>query len=185
MFDIARGRDPASWASAALFPEGAYPTVRVGPQPYGLLPTTAWTLWQADDGDPALEVPLVQALLTLRAQHAASARARGTAAGKDTDGLLDLIADTPSSGRFRYRQAWPLELWWLGAVSSGLPARWRDFARAWTTKYPLANQLALSPLRRYGTRGASRGIGIPLVLPRRHRAQLTCRACSPRSPTPR
>ncbi len=28
------------------------PIVRVGPQPYGLLPTTAWTLWQPDDGDP-------------------------------------------------------------------------------------------------------------------------------------
>ena len=165
VFDVARGREPASWAGAALFPEGAYPAVRVGPQPYGLLPTTAWTLWQADDGDPALEVPLVQALLVLRAQHAASARARGTAAGKDTDGLLDLIADTPSSGQFRYRQAWPLELWWLGAVSSGLPAKWRDFARAWTARYPLAGELALSPLRRYGTRGASRGIGIPLVLP--------------------
>jgi hypothetical protein len=165
VFDVARGRAPASWAGAVLFPEGAYPAVRVGPQPYGLLPTTAWTLWRADDGDPALEVPVVKALLVLRSRHAASARARGTAAGKDTDGLLDLIADTPSSGRFRYRQAWPLELWWLGAVSSGLPAGWRDFARAWTARYPLANQLALSPLRRYGTRGASRGIGIPLVLP--------------------
>ena len=82
VFDVARGREPASWAGAALFPEGAYPAVRVGPQPYGLLPTTAWTLWQADDGDPALEVPLVKALLVLRAQHAASARARGTAAGQ-------------------------------------------------------------------------------------------------------
>jgi hypothetical protein len=165
VFDVARGRAPASWAGAALFPEGAYPTVRVGPQPYGLLPTTAWTRWQADDGDPPLEMPLVRALLVLRARQAASARARGTAAGKDTDGLLDLIADTPSSGGFRYRQAWPLELWWLGMVSSGLPGQWPVFARAWTARYPLAKQLALNPLRRYGTRGASRDIGIPLVLP--------------------
>jgi hypothetical protein len=165
VFDVARGRAPASWAAAALFPEGAYPSVRVGPQPYGLLPTTAWTRWQADDGDPALEVPLIRALLMLRAQHAAAARARGTAAGKDTDALLDLIADTPSSGGFRYRQAWPLELWWLAMASSGLPAKWPGFAQAWTARYPLADQLALSPLRRYGTRGASRGIGIPLVLP--------------------
>ena len=156
VFDVARGGAPAEWAATALFPEGAYPIVRVGPQPYGLLPTTAWTLWQPDDGDPALEVPLVKALLVLRARHASSAEARGTAAGKDTDGLLDLIADTPSSGRFRYRQAWPLELWWLAAVSSGLPVTWRDFAHAWTTKYPLAEQLALGPLRRYGARGPSR-----------------------------
>ena len=101
----------------------------------------------------------------LRAQHAAAATARGTAAGKDTDALLDLIANTPSSGGFRYRQAWPLELWWLGMISSGLTASWPGFAQAWTTRYPLADQLALSPLRRYGTRGASRAVGIPLVLP--------------------
>jgi hypothetical protein len=165
VFDVARGAAPASWASAALFPEGPYPSVRVGPQPYGLLPTTAWTRWQPDDGDPGLEVPLIKALLVLKTQHAAAAAARGTAAGKDTDALLDLIADTPSSGGFRYRQAWPLELWWLGMISSGLTANWPGFARAWTTRYPLADQLALSPLRRYGTRGASRAVGIPLVLP--------------------
>ena len=165
VFDVARGAAPASWASAALFPEGPYPSVRVGPQPYGLLPTTAWTRWQPDDGDPGLEVPLIKALLVLRAQHAAAAVARGTAAGKDTDALLDLIADTPSSGGFRYRQAWPLELWWLGMISSGLTANWPNFARAWTIRYPLADQLALSPLRRYGARGASRAVGIPLVLP--------------------
>ena len=47
----------------------------------------------------------------------------------------------------------------------GCPPTGRDFARAWTARYPLAGELGLSPLRRYGTRGASRGIGIPLVLP--------------------
>ena len=145
-----RGAGP--WASGALFPEGAYPIVRVGPQPYGLLPTTAWTRWRPDYADPGLEVPLIKALLVLRPRHAAAATARGTTVGKDTDALLDLIADTPSSGGFRYRQAWPLELWWLAMASSGLTASWRDFAHAWTTKYPLAAQLSLSPLRRYGTR---------------------------------
>ena len=165
VFDVARGAAPAAWAAGALFPEGAYPVVRVGPQPYGLLPTTAWTLWQPDDGDPGLEAPLARGLLVLRARRAASARARGTAAGKDTDGLLDLISDTPSSGRFRFRQAWPIELWWLSAAGSGLPAKWREFVTAWRDQYPLAGELALSPLRRYGARGSSRSVGIPLVLP--------------------
>ena len=123
------------------------------------------SLWQPDDGDPPLEAPLVKALLALRARHASSAEARGTAAGKDTDGLLDLIADTPSSGRFRFRPAWPLELWWVAAVSSGLTVRWRDFAHAWTTKYPLAQQLSLGTLRLYGARGPWRRVGLPLVLP--------------------
>ena len=165
VFDVTRGGAAADWAASALYPEGAYPVLRVGQQPYGLLTTTAWSQWQPDAGDPALEAPLVRALLILRARHAASSRARGTAAGKDTDGLLDLIADTPSSGRYRFRQAWPLELWWLSAVSSGLPLQWPVFAKAWTARYPLADELELSPLRRYGARGVSRRVGLPLVVP--------------------
>ena len=140
----------------------------------------------ADDGDPALEAAAGPgAAGAARPSTPPARRARGTAAGKDTDGLLDLIADTPVVGQFRYRQAWPLELWWLGdgqlraARQAG-----RTSPSAWTARYPLADQLALSPLRRYGTRGASRGIGIPLVLPD-GAAAATCPACSPRSPTPR
>ena len=186
VFDVARGRAPASWAAAALFPEGAYPTVRVGPQPYGLLPVTAWTRWQADDGDPALEAPLIPALLTLRARHAASARARGTAAGKDTDGLLDLIADTPVVATV------PLP---SGLAARTLVARRGQLRPArrpggsspgpWPARYPLASQLGLSPLRRYGTRGTSRRGRAPARAPRLAPDPPTCRACSARSPTPR
>ena len=78
VWDVARGRTPAQWAGRALFPEGAYPSVRVGPQPYGLLPTTSWSTWSPADGDPPLEAGLVQALLPLRARHAA---AGGSATG--------------------------------------------------------------------------------------------------------
>jgi hypothetical protein len=165
VFQVARGAEPADWAAAALFPEGAFPSVRVGPQPYGLMPVTAWSRWQPAADDPVLERPLINALLTLRDRHAAAARARGTAIGKDTDGLLDLIADTPSSQRFRYRRAWPLELWWLASAASGLPAPWREVDRTWRERHRLADTLALTPLRRYGARGPSRRIGVPLVVP--------------------
>jgi hypothetical protein len=165
VFDVARGPQPARWAAAALFPEGAYPTLRIGPQPYGLLPTTAWSAWKPDDGDPAVEVPLIGALPRLRAGHAGVARARGTVEGKDTQGLLDLLADTPTSGQFRYRLAWPAELWWLATASAGVPTPWPRFAQSWSEKYPLARELGLRPLRRYGARGASRLVSLPLVLP--------------------
>jgi hypothetical protein len=165
VFDVAHGNAVAEWAAGALLPEGAYPVVRVTSQPYGLLPVTAWSQWQPDSGDPVLEVPLIRGLLVLRAQHAETAETRGTAEGKDTDGLLDLIADTPSSGGFRFRQAWPLELWWLGTVSSGLPVKWPAFAQLWTSTHALAGELQLTPPRRYGTRGPSRNVGLPLVVP--------------------
>lgn len=165
VWNVAHGSAPALWARHALFPEGPYPSVRVASQPYGLLPTTAWGRWQAAVGDPSLEGPLVRALLKLRGGHAARARARGTAAGQSTQGLIDLIGQTPTSPAFRYRAAWPLELWWLGAIGSQVPIRWRDFAAAWDEKYSLAATLRLDHVRRYGTRGQARLLGIPLVVP--------------------
>jgi hypothetical protein len=165
VFDIARGPDPAAWAASAMFPEGPFPSVRIGPQPYGLMPVTAWSAWQPADGDSALEPPLAKALVPLRARLARQARARGTAIGTSTDDLLDLIADTPSSGHFRYRQAWPLELWWMSSVGSALPATWRDFDQGWRHRHPLVQDLAVTPLRRYGTRGPSRRTELPLVVP--------------------
>jgi hypothetical protein len=163
---LERGPVPARWAARALFPEGAFPTVRIGPQPYGLLPTTDWRSWQAAEGDPTLEAPLINALLRLRAGHVRAARARGTAAGKTTEGLLDVIADTPTSSQFRYRFAWPLELWWLSVRGSGLSPKWREFSEAWAARYRLADRLGLRPRRRYGARGVPRRVGIPLVVPR-------------------
>jgi hypothetical protein len=165
VWDVARGSEPALWARGALHPEGPYPTVRVGAQPYGLLPTTAWRGWTAADGDPRLEPRLVQALLEVLPDHVARARARGTVAGASLDELLDLIGQTPTSSRFRFRLAWPLEVWWLVAAAAGLPARWRAFSRAWDQTYPLAGRIRLPRGRRYGARGRPRLVGIPLVVP--------------------
>ena len=35
VFDVTRGADAARWAGGNMHPEGAFPTLRVGPQPYG------------------------------------------------------------------------------------------------------------------------------------------------------
>jgi hypothetical protein len=165
VFDVTRDPAPARWAAGTLFPEGAYPVLRIGPQPYGLLTTTAWSHWVADPADPPVEAVLVPALVTLRGQHADAAQRRGTSVGVDTDALLDLLADTPRSARYGYRVAWPLELWWLATVASGLQIDWRLFARAWRSRHPLVGQLGLDPLRPYGARGAARRLPLPLVLP--------------------
>jgi hypothetical protein len=165
VFDIARGPAVARWAGQALFPEGAYPIVRIGPQPYGLLPATVWSAWEAATGDPSFEAPLIGALRQLRPGHLRAARARGTVAGQDVEGLLDRIADTPTSSRFRFRQALPLELWWLGMVGSGVAQQWRALVQTWAEAHPLAADIGLQPLRRYAARGRSRRVGIPLVVP--------------------
>lgn len=165
VYDVARGGEPANWARQALCPEGPYPTLRVGAQPYGLLPTTAWQRWRADPDDPRLEKALIRGLLEFRRGHAQRARARGTASDQSAEHLMELLGQTPTSPRFRFRPAWPLELWWLAAAGSGLTTRWRDFATAWEANHPTPGQLRADRIRRYGARGRPRLVGIPLVVP--------------------
>jgi hypothetical protein len=165
VWNVARGSEPPLWARTALFPEGPYPTLRVGSQPYGLLPTTSWHRWQRADDDPTLEVRLADGLLRLRHGHAERARERGTVAGGSVEKLMDLIGQTPTSSRFRFRKAWPLELWWIAIAASGIPHPWRSFQNAWNARHPLARTLRLDHVRRYGSRGRPRLLGIPLVVP--------------------
>ncbi|MCG5219247.1 hypothetical protein [Streptosporangium sp. KLBMP 9127] len=157
--------DAAAWAPAALLPEGPFPTLRVGSQPYGLLPVTVLDRWTADAGDPAVEDALAQPLLRLRAEYAAAARARGTVVGASTAQLLELIGQLPASPLFRHRHAWPLELWWLVLTLLGYGLTWDDLDRAWHDRHPLSRDLKLDPVRRYGTAGAPRPLRIPLVVP--------------------
>lgn len=165
MFELQSGPETVSWAAQCLFPEGAYPGVRIGSLPYGLLTTTAWSQWQPADGAPGFETPMIDALLKLRKRHADGARRRGTAVGKSTEELLDLIGDTPSSSQFRYRRAWPLELWWTAMIAAGVDRRWRRLKEDWSSRYSLLDDLKVRPVRRYGAMGRSRLIGIPLVVP--------------------
>lgn len=155
----------ASWAPDALLPEGPYPTLRIGSQPYGLLPATALGQWVAAPGDPAAEAGLAVALPGLRAQYAQAAENRGTVVGANTEQLLDLIGQLPTSPLFRHRRAWPLEVWWIVLHLLGYNIAWDDLDRAWQERHPDAKAIGLQPARRYGAASASARIGIPLVTP--------------------
>ena len=102
--------DAARWAPGALLPEGPFPTLRVGSQPYGLLPASVPERWVAEPKDPPVEAALAGPLAALREQYAAAAQAQGTVVGASTDELLDLLGRLPTSPLFRHRTAWPLEL---------------------------------------------------------------------------
>jgi hypothetical protein len=160
--------DPAvpRWAAAAMCPEGPYPTVRIGAQPYGLLPATALGSWTPADGDPPGEAALAGPLQTLRDEYAAAATARGTAVGATEDLLLELIGQLPTSTFFRHRPAWPLEMWWLAfGLVGAANATWPLVQRSWATRYPLPAQFGLDPARRYGARHAAGRLPYPLVVP--------------------
>lgn len=153
------------WAPHALFPEGPFPTLRVGSQPYGLLPATALGDWVAEPKDPPAEAAMRKALIELRAAYATAAEARGTVGGASTEQLLDLIGQVPTSSVYRHRRAWPLELWWLVLVLLAFGVPWVDIDRAWLERHRMADVLSLHPSRRYGTVWAAHRLGIPLVVP--------------------
>lgn len=154
-----------AWAPHALFPEGPFPTLRIGTQPYGLLPASSLAGWVATPKDPAVEAAMQKAMIELRAAYVAAAEKRGTVVGASTEKLLDLIAQVPTSSVFRHRQAWPLELWWLVLVLLGFGVPWKDIDQAWSRRHSLSDVLGLHPARRYGTASAPRRVTIPLVVP--------------------
>lgn len=163
--------DPADpqvprWAAAAMCPEGPYPTLRIGAQPYGLLPVTSLADWTPADGDPPGEARLAGPLASLRGQYATAATGRGTAVGASEDVLLDLIGQLPTSSFFRHRPAWPLEMWWLAFGLVGAANRtWPLVERSWATRYPMPAQFGIDPARRYGARHAAGRVPYPLVVP--------------------
>jgi|GEM_PF-1386319 len=157
--------DAGVWAGDHVRPEGPWPTLRVGRQPYGLLPTTALSSWEVHPDDPAIEEKLRPHLLALRAQWAAAAEGRGTVAGADTEALLAMLGRTGSSHDYVYRHFLGsnlliLLMWWLGQGT--LPSQLMAW---WTAQVAGLLALPLSPQRVYIGLGWQHQLRIPLVVP--------------------
>ncbi len=161
---VAQAQD---WAADNLDPLGAFPTVRVGGQPYGLLPATSLATWVPAPTDSPVEETMRAALLTLRDvwADAAVSAGRGATGGADADRLLELLAQPPASSSYAARFLLPIELWMFGLMATGFPVDWARLLREWNTTYPLIRALGLRPRRRYGARGWTRRIRLPLVTP--------------------
>jgi hypothetical protein len=165
VWDVPAVAEAAAWAVTALYPEGPYPTLRIGVQPFGLLPATALAAWQAAPNDPQVEAGMRRALVVLRDAWAAAAEGRGTIDGVHTDGLLERLAHVPTAPGYRHRAAWPLELWLMGLLYLGYPLGWPELDRAWENQARLARALPVVPGRRYAAYGGSAALRLPLVVP--------------------
>ena len=157
--------EAAAWAPLALMPEGPLPTLRIGSQPYGLLPATALSRWVPAKDDPPVEERLRKSLLLLRGLWAQAAEGRGTVAGATTEQLLDLLGHVPTAPFYEQRRAEALEVWWMILVSLGYPLTWAEFDAAWTQQFPLVAGLGLHPERRYGSDHRPDLMPMPLVVP--------------------
>ncbi|WP_433379232.1 hypothetical protein ACQPZX_13120 [Actinoplanes sp. CA-142083] len=155
----------AAWAAGNLCPEGPWPPLRIGDQPYGLLPVTSLAEWRPAPGDPAVEAGMIGALRVLRERWARAARERGTVLGADTEGLLDRLAQVPTSTGYRHRDSRPLQLWYMAMLFLGYFEDWIDVRNGWGDQAALAEEIGLDPRRRYASVGGSTAVPLPLVSP--------------------
>ena len=73
----ANERALAQWAHDNVAAQGVYPAMRVGAQPYGVLPTSALRRWVAAVGDPPVESAIREWSLPWRDAGAQAAEASG------------------------------------------------------------------------------------------------------------
>ena len=103
-----------SWAIEHLEPEGPLPPLRIGAQPYGVWPVSAWRGW--DSGDAPAPLATVEGQAVARAVAAIDEMAEraatglGTVAGADDAQVWELLAQTPTSEAFDLRLCEPASM---------------------------------------------------------------------------
>ena len=153
-------RTLGAWAGHALRPQGPLPTLRIGRQPYGLLPVTDLRQWEVLAGEPPLEQGLVGALRKLRELWAVAATQHGNVQGVDAAGLLDRLAQTPTAPRLGVRRQDSLEAEVAGATihdvlsgllgwGAGAPLTMAEALAQWHQANPVVASLGITANRHY------------------------------------
>ena len=112
---------------------GPLPLLRIGRQPYGVLPATSLARWRAADGSSRA----AQVLRTLRKHWAAQAQPPTLHQGGDENTLRAVLAQLPVSRRLALRRARPAEAGYAAATLAALE-------RAWTAVEPALRNLGLT-----------------------------------------
>jgi hypothetical protein len=157
------------WAGDFLSPEGPLPPLRIGDQPYGLLPTTQLGEFVPSGKDAAmdeLEMSILPSLVEARAQWAEVAETGGNVTGADTARLLQLLGRTPSANAYAYRSFLALDLFqilcafYTGGFDSLALQAWLS-----QTSGAIQSYSKQPPIRDYVTAGYPQDLRIPLVAP--------------------
>jgi hypothetical protein len=146
--------DLGAWATRCLAPEGSFPAVRIGDQPYGVLPVTSLNRWTTHAQDPAIEAAMIRPLRLLVRRWVQLATAAGTVVGADTDRFVDLLSRTPTS-RWGWQVALADELVELLAMARGrtLPAGQLTAEFDGDVIGDMERLFGLAPARRYRSLG--------------------------------
>lgn len=145
------------WAAGLLRPDGPVPPIRVGMQPYGVWPVSAWHSW--DDREIGVDPPVVQVAAQVR-DRLASMAGLGTVEGAGAERLWELLAQTPWSTAFAGKVAIPLPR--VAALTGGSNA----YSTFVAELEPEHGELGLDVNRAVVPAGAAWELPLGLVLPR-------------------
>jgi hypothetical protein len=151
------------WAAANLVPEGPLPSLRIGNQPYGLLPATSLRRWRAADEDPEIEDRLVPLVRTLVDTWAAAAERQ---AARPADAFGDLVHN-PAAARHAWRWMLPTALAHALSFRFDEPVPALDLDSWWTRQVGRSPRLDpdAEPARQLVSIGWSHGVDLRLVEP--------------------
>ena len=140
---------------------GPFPALRVGSQPYGILPVSSTARWSADRFEGGL-LPILSKLRERWRQSLANVPQLGV--GPIDKTLLELLGSTPVSVELRVRMVLATEFAQLGRETTGSPSADSDLERIleeliWETV--IGN---VSLVRPSGSLGEPRSLSLPLVL---------------------
>jgi hypothetical protein len=108
----------ADWAFDHLAPEGPYPAIRVGEQPYALLPTTTLLRWSPDN---SVEDHLVEWAGAWRQMAAEAAETIGNVVNAPTQRFIELLGESAPTRRWGVRPLAPLAIVRALRAAAGMP----------------------------------------------------------------
>ena len=157
--------DAGEWAGRHLAPEGPFPAIRIGDQPYGVLPATALDQWVGHPSDPPIESQELRARVRrFRDLAAGVAEAEGNVAGASTERFLDLISHTPTTAHYGWEWLLPLEWVRLAWIAAGNPIPLTVLENRWNTDAAAVLAESLQPLSRHQPLGGLTAAGEPFVV---------------------
>jgi hypothetical protein len=152
-----------AWAGNYLMPEGPLPPIRIGDQPYGVLPVTSLSRWDSAGDTASVEPALVKHLEPARALWARVARQTGTIAGADAEKVLQLLERLPVTLHLTQTMQVPLELMQLAMSATTSPTDVLDW---WRKQAAVPRMLrGGEPERAFVQFGSQSAITLPLVEP--------------------
>jgi len=161
------------WMSENFFPEGPLPPLRIGDQPYGLLPVTSlhgWTVAPAVvpevKAQRAVELNMARALAELRDRWAEVAQARNSVVGKTTSEFMELLGRDALSRDYLVRSFLPS--WVVAPLFGWDPDRAMAFDLEVQASYEAAvERFGVVPDTLYLANSYPRPVQLPLVQPTR------------------